>query len=39
STVFNYTTAASPVPEPSTIVLLATGLLGAAGAVRRRLSA
>lgn len=39
STVFNYTTAASPVPEPGTIVLLATGLLGAAGAVRRRLSA
>ncbi len=29
----------SPVPEPGTFVLLATGLLGAAGAVRRRLAA
>ena len=27
---------ASPVPEPGTLGLMATGLLGAAGAVRRR---
>jgi hypothetical protein len=39
TSVFNYTTAASPVPEPGTIVLLGTGLLGAVGAVRRRLAA
>ena len=29
---------ASPVPEPGTLGLMATGLLGAAGAVRRRFS-
>jgi hypothetical protein len=39
ASVFNYTTAASPVPEPGTIVLLGTVLLGAVGAVRRKLAA
>lgn len=38
STVFNYTSAASPVPEPGTFFLLGTGLLGTVGAVRRKLS-
>jgi hypothetical protein len=33
------TTGASPVPEPGTLGLMLTGLLGAAGAVRRRFSA
>jgi hypothetical protein len=33
------TTGASPVPEPGTLGLMLTGLLGTAGAVRRRFSA
>ena len=35
----NFALPASPVPEPGTLGLMATGLLGAAGALRRRFKA
>lgn len=35
-TTFSATTTASPVPEPSSLALLGSGLLGVAGAARRK---
>ena len=35
-TTFSATTTASPVPEPSSLALLGTGVLGAAGVARRK---
>jgi hypothetical protein len=34
---FDVTPATSPVPEPSTLLLLGTGILGAAGAMRKKI--
>jgi hypothetical protein len=39
TSLFSITSSASPVPEPSTLTLLGTGVLGMAGIIRRKFAA